>query len=340
MQLDRYQCSFSTFERAGYSQEEAKVIMLKSVDLAHKAQILFHNETQQQGENNNNETRIALSLGPFGASLTPGREFDGYYPPPYGPKAYSVEGENCNSFGVRHGRERELKSIDALAQFHYERLLVFLSDTDTWNTINCLAFETVPLVREVRAIKKTMAWLKTEIDRRNAEGVVEIGIKPWWISFVFPDGQFPETRGQGGTKLTAREVVAATLDSTGQDESTGIDTRPFPTGLGVNCTPIGFVPGILKEMVEAVEECWDKSGAKPWLIVYPNGGGIYDPVSQTWHVQEGESQETKGHTWAEELGEIVVRIIEERTTWGGIVVGGCCKTGPDQIRQLSRKLSL
>jgi homocysteine S-methyltransferase len=71
--------------------------MLESVRLADLARTRFIEE--QGGILTSSDIIIALSLGPYGASLFPAQEFEGFYPPPYGPKAYSASEMNCNSFG-------------------------------------------------------------------------------------------------------------------------------------------------------------------------------------------------------------------------------------------------
>ncbi|KAF9049709.1 hypothetical protein BJ165DRAFT_940429 [Panaeolus papilionaceus] len=121
--------------------------------------------------------RIALSLGPFGATLNPTQEFNGFYPPPYGPKGYAEGDVNMNSF--THGMD-EILAVKELASFHFDRLQIFASD-DTWSSIHCIAIETVPLVREVVAIREAFNRLH-EYLRVSGKP-----LKPWWISFVFPD---------------------------------------------------------------------------------------------------------------------------------------------------------
>ncbi|KAF5337670.1 hypothetical protein D9758_013029 [Tetrapyrgos nigripes] len=140
-----YQCSYHTFERAGYSVAEARRIFIKSVELALEARKRFYEE--------NNGTscrtiRIALSLGSFGAALSPAQEFDGYYPPPYGPVGFSPDGNNINAFGDADD-ELERKAVEALTNFHLERLLICFEERSVWDGIDCIAFETVPLLREI-----------------------------------------------------------------------------------------------------------------------------------------------------------------------------------------------
>lgn len=66
---------------------------------------------------------IALSLGLYGATLSPAQEFDGLYPPPFGPRGFSVD-SSAEDRGYRtifpaHGRlEAESAAEIPLAEFH------------------------------------------------------------------------------------------------------------------------------------------------------------------------------------------------------------------------------
>lgn len=317
--------------------------MLKSVALAHEARTRFCKEAETAAVQK--DIAIALSLGPFGASLSPAQEFDGFYPPPYGPKGYTPTGDNLNSFGtkdqvdadiLKKQVEMETTSIEMLADFHLERLHAFADDPKVWGMIDCVAFETVPLAREVRAIKKAVTRLQIELEKLGGSGAM----KPWWVSLVFPEGRFPETRYPGGPNLPVWDVISAALDR--ELEEHGKDTRTtlLPTGLGINCTQICFFPEIIEEMGKIVDRYWKEGVDKPWLVIYPNGGDVYDPVTQTWRPAEYQVNTTDS-TWADGLGKIINDIREQQdSTWGGIVAGGCCRTGPDEIRALAKKLNM
>ncbi|KAJ7141108.1 Homocysteine S-methyltransferase [Mycena epipterygia] len=312
-----YQCSLSTFEKAGYAGSDAREIMAKCVQLAAQAKARFSDE----GAVPDPGVKIALSLGPFGAGLTPAQEFDGYYPPPFGPRAYTPEGGNRNAFGRdAEGRKSEEEATTALARWHLERLCVFADDAAAWAAVDFFAFETVPLVREVWAIRMAMKALEERGGGARS--------KPWWISCVFPGGQFPETAGESdGGKVPVRSVVAAALDLTAASAH-----LPTPSALGINCTEMDEFPHILADMESAVQEFRAHEHSAPWLVLYPNIGDVYDPVSQTWVVKE------KGRVWAEQLGELAAKIQSESAVWAGVVAGGCCRTGPEDIGLLSKVL--
>jgi homocysteine S-methyltransferase len=267
--------------------------------------------------------KIALSLGPFGAGLSPAQEFDGYYPPPFGPRRYTRGDDNCNAFPKDDdGRQKEDEATAALTQFHFERLCVFADDEAAWDALDFIAFETVPLVREIRAIRMAMAAFQT---RRPS-----VQSKPWWISFVFPQGKFPET-GEGGSNVPVRSVVAAALLRI--PTPVGSDPLPIPSALGINCTEVELIPAVLADMEAAMLE-FQTQESRPWLVLYPNGGDVYNPISQTWEVKD------KPGVWAEKLANIVAKIQVRSGIWSGVVAGGCCRTGPEDIDLLNKQLQL
>ncbi|KAF8143355.1 Homocysteine S-methyltransferase [Mycena galopus ATCC 62051] len=309
-----YQCSLSTFHKAGYSSEDAREIMSKSRFAAERRGCTDSTMPEDSA------VKIALSLGPFGAGLSPAQEFDGYYPPPFGPRGYTPEGGNCNAFTRDdEGQRKEEEATAALARFHFERLCVFADDEAVWDTLDFIAFETVPLVREIRAIRMAMADLEKKTVKR----------KPWWISFVFLQGNFPETNGDA--RVPVRSLVNAAIQN-----PAGSGRLPVPSALGINCTEMGVIPGILAEMEAAVLAECPAIEHRPWLVLYPNGGDTYDPVSQTWVVRNTND------VWAEKLGELVAKIQSDSgghgRIWPGVVVGGCCRTGPEDIGSLCKRL--
>ncbi|KAK0462510.1 Homocysteine S-methyltransferase [Desarmillaria tabescens] len=311
-----YQSSFSTFYRAGYQKEEAIATMRKSVQLANEAREIFNSERPAGSYG----VRIGLSLGAFGASLEIAHEFDGYYPPPYGPRAYQKSGDNLNSYSSDE-IDQEQASIDALALFHFERVEVFLNDPETWGQIDCLAFETIPLLREIRAIRKAMERVEARIKWDGLES------KPWWIEAVFPNGVFPETPRAGGT-LSVGDVVAAAL---------GDDALPTPSGFGINCTAMEHVRALTPQVTSAVKEL--HLVQKPWFVVYPNGGDVYDAVTQTWTVSDTKTAAEKHDEWVQNM-ESIVKDIESEALWGGIIVGGCCRTNHEDVQRLRSKFRL
>lgn len=59
------------------------------------------------------------------------------------------------------------------------------------------------------------------------------------------------------------------------------------------------------------------------IIVYPNSGESYNPETKTWH---GEGS--------------CPSFLEEAEGWyeaGARIIGGCCRTSPQQIEAVARK---
>ncbi len=126
-----YQASFEGFEKIGVGRDEAERLMLESVALATRAVDDFW----ATGEHRGLRLRplVAASLGPYGAFLADGSEYDG-----------------------RYGVEREV-----LERFHRNRLGVMAS-----SSADLVAFETIPSFIETEVIVQLLddapdvwAWL-------------------------------------------------------------------------------------------------------------------------------------------------------------------------------------
>ncbi len=85
--------------------------------------------------------------------------------------------------------------------------------------------------------------------------------------------------------------------------------------IGVNCTAPHFVSSLIKEI---------KSVSDKPVVVYPNSGEVYDAVTKTWH---GSSDGKTYKEWAKEWLES-----------GANLIGGCCRTTPDDIRQVKEAI--
>ncbi len=306
--------------------------MRSSVALAAEARSRFAAESHVPIDS----IKIALSLAAYGASLPLPHEFDGFYPPPYGPQAYvhpsadPAAPPNRNAFRADE-RAQEAQAEAALTAFHLERLRAYAADAQTWRSIDALAFETVPLAREVRAIRRAVAALEDD-------GLKPEERKPWWVCAVYTGGEFPEQQQGGagaasGGRLAARDVLAAYFgDSDVHGE--GGARYAVPDAFGVNCTAVAHVAKAVAAVSDALEETG--AAAQPWLVLKPNGGQTYDMDTRKWGWYGGESP-SQGDEWAGQLGDIV-RAATNKGVWGGILVGGCCKTGDGELRALAKVL--
>lgn len=81
--------------------------------------------------------------------------------------------------------------------------------------------------------------------------------------------------------------------------------------VGINCTPPRYIP----DLIRAVSAVTDKP-----IVVYPNSGETYDPVSKRWL---GESMPSEFGTYSREWRKL-----------GAGLIGGCCRTTPQHIRQI------
>ena len=85
--------------------------------------------------------------------------------------------------------------------------------------------------------------------------------------------------------------------------------------VGINCTAPGLIPGLIGEI--------KRVSNKP-IIVYPNSGEEYDGTTRRW----------LGPSDSDEFAQAS----EEWCAAGATMIGGCCRTGPDHIRQMRAQL--
>jgi homocysteine S-methyltransferase len=126
-----------------------------------------------------------------------------------------------------------------------------------------------------------------------------------------------------------REVpdASAWLTFTARDETSISDGTPIIDcvefldrqdqiiGIGVNCTPTGFITPLIRAIRSAT--------AKP-IVVYPNSGEAWDSASQSW----------SGRRAGQNFGQLA----EEWYEAGARIIGGCCRTGPADIASIAEHL--
>ena len=296
--------------------------MRKAVRLAAQAKGQFSKE--------DGPISIALSLGPFGATLSPPQEYGGFYPPPYGPRAYSDDGENANDFAdMDAGRA----SILTLAEFHYERLKVFADDGEdgVWSLIDLIAFETVPMPREVHAIRIAMHRLDSDLRSKG------LASKSWWISTVWPMDVRPGSASRGSGTVAHHHVAHALLFDHGPIQYKGeVIKMAVPSGIGINCAHVADLEVVLHEMRDSVVQM----GLEGMLLlaIYPNGGNTYDFKTRTWIPEEKlRRMKLTPEMWAR-LVSAIATSERDSGVWRQVMVGGCCKTTPQYIELLASRL--
>lgn len=112
-----YQATVEGFEKKGFTCEQAKELIVRSVRLVQQARDAFWQQTEKRA--GRPQPLAAASVGPYGAYLADGSEYRGDY------KASRAE----------------------LADFHAERLAILVAAEP-----DILACETLPLLDEARAI--------------------------------------------------------------------------------------------------------------------------------------------------------------------------------------------
>ncbi len=90
---------------------------------------------------------------------------------------------------------------------------------------------------------------------------------------------------------------------------------PQVVAVGVNCTPPRFVESLLRSARPLTD--------KP-LLCYPNSGEVWDGAARCW--REGSGVTDFGAP---------ARLWQEA---GAQLIGGCCRTGPDDIRRIRHSL--
>lgn len=209
--------------------------------------------------------KVALSLGPYGATMIPGQEYTG------------KDDENH-------------QTIWSLSEFHMKRLSVFypfreVEQEDTaaekqerkecWEDIDMVAFETIPRLQEVQAVKDVMGYPRMKAHEGGGSTM------EYWITCVFP--------GEGNLLpdgSSVREVVRVMLED-GED-------GPLPMGIGFNCTKVTKVETLIGEFEEAVGGMVERGETSIWpsLVIYPDGtnGEVYNTSTKTWEQKEEETE--------------------------------------------------
>lgn len=82
--------------------------------------------------------------------------------------------------------------------------------------------------------------------------------------------------------------------------------------IGVNCTAMTNIEGLVETVAKAT--------TKP-IIVYPNNGDIYDPVNKTWQAVPN----------APAFSDLASKWLAA----GASLIGGCCRTTPADIREIT-----
>ena len=128
-------------------------------------------------------------------------------------------------------------------------------------------------------------------------------LEPWpdlaaWFTFNCPDGRASQLQVAHGESLRSCARLAASF--------------PQTIAVGINCTQPVWITQLIAELKQASN--------KP-IVVYPNSGEGWDAEARCW---TGTSDPTTFGELAREWFEAAAQLI-----------GGCCRTRPDHIRQVA-----
>ncbi|KAI1088232.1 Homocysteine S-methyltransferase [Rostrohypoxylon terebratum] len=216
--------------------------------------------------------------------------------------------------------DTEHNSFEQLFKWHQERFGLFETIDQIGSRISFIALETVPRLDEIKAIRKLFT-------RSPSFGSTVPHIRreiPFWISCVFPGDGNTLPDGSG-----IDQVVEALLSLEYSDV--------LPWGIGINCTKIAKLPGLVDSYGRAVSRLASSGQleTRPTLVLYPDGtnGEVYDTVTKTWKAPANHQDHMPQSPWERQLAE-VVNLARSQHCWRSIVVGGCCKATHDDITRL------
>lgn len=91
-----------------------------------------------------------------------------------------------------------------------------------------------------------------------------------------------------------------------------LDSCKLLGAIGINCTAPQYIPQLIENV---------KSNTNKPIVIYPNGGSKYNPITKNW--EKGEISPVEyakmAHLWF---------------TKGATIIGGCCETGPEEIKEI------
>ncbi len=193
------------------------------------------------------QARIALALGPYGACMSPSQEYTGAY-------------------------DDEHDSVESLLAWHTERWRAVAEVDGLRDRIDYVAFETVPRVDEVIAIRQLLgssSWVDFGPKRSRV-----------WISCLFP--------GDGET-LPDGTAVDQLVDSM----LSGDVSRVVPWGIGINCTRVSKLAYLVEKYEAAVAALVNSGRLDEWpsLALYPDGtnGEVYNTTTGRWEIPTGKA---------------------------------------------------
>ncbi len=126
--------------------------------------------------------------------------------------------------------------------------------------------------------------------------------------------EFPQT--VAWMSFSARDSARISHGETMGRCATWLDPYPQIVALGVNCTRPQYLPGLIQAA---------KANTSKPVLVYPNAGEDFDALSKTW----------TGPAEHNHYGDLSL----QWRSAGAEIVGGCCRTTPQDIAQIKRAVN-
>ncbi|KAJ3348962.1 hypothetical protein HDU83_000946 [Entophlyctis luteolus] len=105
------------------------------------------------------------------------------------------------------------------------------------------------------------------------------------------------------------------------DCSRTLKDSPHIFAIGVNCTKPEYVESILRGMRRGLGD------SRKTLICYPNKGETWDAIGKEWVGSTGVSSESA-------YADLAERWLDA----GATIIGGCCRIGPNHLKELKSRL--
>ncbi|KAJ1028553.1 hypothetical protein NDA16_001719 [Ustilago loliicola] len=353
-----YQASQESFARANYDEASASHLMSKAVDLACYA---LHTYNNANSSASCSRPAISLSLGPYGGMLSNGAEYTGDYRRTFLPESDPRRDQqpSLEEMAAFHQRRIEAfvaqpswKDVGVLAVETVPRAdeaLAFRMALE--NVVKSHQQQGKPLERKPVYVSmaypddRRLPWPPVSSNSTaNDDGDVDMDED---------DDEEDAADDEGAVQEEMNWLVQIVTDTQVQ----GQDSLWPVSGIGINCTK----PYLLQKLVERMstslvtlnrpaseggmdlERKRSEIGLqRPLLFLYPDGGLVYDAVRKVWLTPSNAGAlggDNSAASWASNLMKLAKSVTAGHEgslpdVWRGVFVGGCCKSGTDEIRAL------
>ena len=371
-----YQASVEGFLGAGYSEEQARAYLRRSVDLAQRAVRDYYDHTEQPQSSSSRPPRIrrplvAASCGCYGAYLANGSEYTGDYGP-------SVTVDELMAFHGRRVRDMMMGSQASTSA-------TTSSTSPPPPPPDLLAFETIPNRMEFEAILRLLRASTTISTTNDAEEEEEEeeepihAMPPAWISLACRDERSLSS-GEPLTDVLQAMIAEQLLPSSSSSSSPSSSSAPdhhhqnhhmnhHPlVAVGINCTR----PRHARHLVETLRQ--HVPAASMAILCYPNRGELWDARTRRWlpddddrddddrddddrDEEDDQKEDTTAATATAAVQRRFVSCMEDCYRAGATIVGGmlgvggggmltenthagCCRVTAEDILLLKQRLLL